>query len=71
MSGAYIGYKRVDDFWARIMHTMPQVIWSIIALLCGWQQTGFIFVIVAAMWLIHFGIATIVAMKIHYNANYT
>lgn len=67
ISGAWIGHFRVDDFWARLIHTLPQVLWSIIAMLAGWQQSGFLFVIVCVMWLMHFAVATFVGLKVHYN----
>ena len=67
LSGAYIGHMRVDDFWARLIHTVPQVLWSIVALLAGWQQSGFIFVIVCVMWLMHFVVSTFVGLKVHFS----
>ena len=67
LSGACIGHLRVDDFWARLIHTLPQVLWSIIAMLAGWQQSGFVFIIVCAMWLMHFAVATFIGLKVHYT----
>lgn len=64
ITGAIIGYHRIDDFWSRLIHTIPQIIWSIVALLLEWQATGYAFMISAGVWLMHFYIATLVAVKI-------
>ena len=69
LSGFIIAWNRIDDFWSRIIHTLPQIIWSIISLLAAWQITGFAFAIVAGVWLFHFCIATLVALKIKFDGS--